>query len=305
MDKKKVKDYNLNKDTSLDELTDQMKDAGGFVAKKVGVAKDIVEEMVSDEESTNFLSFPACIVSTGTRGLLKELVKREYFDAVITTCGTLDHDLARHWEDYYHGKFDADDRALHQEKTYRLGNIFIPQSSYGEVIENNLQPILQEIYEEGETDLAPYELIWEIGKRMNEDSICYWCWKNKIPMFVPGITDGAVGSQIWTFRQDKDFRVDVFKDEDKISEMVFDAKNTSGLLVGGGISKHHLIWWNQFIGGLERAVYITTAVEWDGSLSGARPEEAISWGKIDEKGSLVQVEGDATVLLPLVLSSVL
>ena len=56
-------------------------------------------------------------------------------------------------------------------------------------------------------------------------------------------------------------------------------------MVGGGISKHHTFWWNQFRGGLDYAVYITTGPEWDGSLSGAPVEEGISWGKVTTKGS--------------------
>lgn len=304
MSKKKVKDYNISGDTKLKDLVEQMKQSGGFQAKNVGVAADILEEMGKDNQSTNFLSFPACIVSTGTRGLLRDLVKEDIFDAVITTCGTLDHDVARYFAEYHHGSFEADDKELHQEETHRLGNIFIPRSSYGEVVEDNVQPLLEEINKDKD-ELAPYELVWELGKKMDESTICYWAWKNKIPVFIPGITDGAVGTQVWFFRQDHDFTVDVWKDEDKISEMIFDAEKTSGLVLGGGISKHHLIWWNQFIDGLERAVYVTTASEWDGSLSGARPEEAISWSKVKEEGRTVEVKGDVTALLPLVLSSIL
>jgi len=50
-------------------------------------------------------------------------------------------------------------------------------------------------------------------------------------------------------------------------------------------------------------VYLTTAVEHDGSLSGARMREAVSWGKLKEKATYVTVEGDATVLLPLMISA--
>ena len=53
-------------------------------------------------------------------------------------------------------------------------------------------------------------------------------------------------------------------------------------------------------GGLDYAVYVTTASEYDGSLSGARPREAKSWGKITEKGDTVVVHGDATLILPLI-----
>jgi deoxyhypusine synthase len=181
----------------------------------------------------------------------------------------------------------------------------VPQSSYGEVVEDNIQPLLEEIYKEGKREPAPYELVWEIGKRMDESTICYWAWKNEIPVFIPGITDGAVGTQIWMFRQDHDFEVNVWKDEDKISEIVYGSERTGGLVLGGGISKHHMIWWNQFIDGLDRLVYITTASEWDGSLSGARPREAISWGKLKEESNSVEVKGDVTVVLPLALSKIL
>jgi deoxyhypusine synthase len=74
-------------------------------------------------------------------------------------------------------------------------------------------------------------------------------------------------------------------------------------MVGGGISKHHVIWWNQYRGGLDSAVQITTASEHDGSLSGARLKEAISWGKIHPDAPQILVEGDASLLLPLLGAS--
>jgi len=56
---------------------------------------------------------------------------------------------------------------------------------------------------------------------------------------------------------------------------------------------------------LDYAVYITTAVEYDGSLSGARVREGISWGKVSEKAKYVTIEGDATILLPLMLGALI
>jgi deoxyhypusine synthase len=97
----------------------------------------------------------------------------------------------------------------------------------------------------------------------------------------------------------------LLKDEGEINDLIFSAKKTGALIVGGGISKHHTIWWNQFKDGLDYVVYVSTADEWDGSLSGARPREAVSWGKISEKAKRVMVEGDATLLLPVMLSSLL
>ncbi|MDG6991004.1 MAG: deoxyhypusine synthase family protein, partial [Nitrososphaerota archaeon] len=50
---------------------------------------------------------------------------------------------------------------------------------------------------------------------------------------------------------------------------------------------------------------ITTAQEFDGSLSGARMKEAISWGKLKKSAKHVTIDGDITVLLPLLYSSLI
>ncbi len=304
-----IKDIELKEGMTVNELVTQLYKAGGFTAKHVGQATDIFEEMIKNK-ATIFLSFPAAIIATGVRGVIKELVKRKLVDVIITTCGTLDHDLARIWKDYYHGSFMLDDVELHRKGINRIGNVLTPNESYGLILEEKLQPMLEDIYNE-KKNLSTKELVWEIGKRLEneenkESSIIYWCYKNKIPVFVPGITDGAVGSQIWIFyQQHRDFTINVFRDEDDLSDIIFEAEKTGALMIGGGISKHHTIWWNQFRGGLDYAIYITTAVEWDGSLSGARVREAISWGKVKEKAKHVTVEGDATVILPMIVASLI
>ena len=123
---------------------------------------------------------------------------------------------------------------------------------------------------------------------------------------MPGITDGAFGSQLWSLRQKhSDFSIDLLKDEDELAEIVFKNDKTGALIVGGGISKHHTIWWNQYKDGLDYAVYLTTAVEHDGSLSGARMREAVSWKKVRPQARYITVEGDATVLLPLLVGPLL
>ncbi len=255
---------------------------------------------------TNFLSFPACIAATGTRGVIRTILEKKWFNVVITTCGTVDHDIARSFASYYHGDFSMDDAELHRNGINRIGNVVVPQDDYGKLLERKVQPILQELWNEGKREMSTRDILWEFGKRLDSRSILYWCYKNKIPIYVPGITDGAFGYQLWSFWQEhRDFRVDVFRDEEELAGHVFKAKKTGGLLIGGGISKHHTLWWNQFGDGLDYAVYITTAAEYDGSLSGARTREAISWGKVSEKARHVTIDGDATVVLPLMTAALL
>ena len=302
--KEAVKDYDFSKEMTVDELVEQMEDAWGFTAGKLATSVSIMEDMIKTKGCIKFLSFTGNLVATGTRGVLRELVKRKLVDVVITTCGTIDHDLARCWKDYYRGSFVMNDSKLHEEGVNRLGNVLVPNESYGTIIEKKIQALLSDLWKEGKKELSASELVCEIGSRCcNESSILYWASKNSIPVFVPGITDGAVGYQTWLFSQDHSFKLNLLKDSGMLNNIVFDAQKSGALIVGGGISKHHTIWWNQFKDGLDFVVYITTADEWDGSLSGARPREAVSWGKISEKARRIMVEGDASIILPVMAGS--
>ena len=259
--------------------------------------------MQNDDTCTKFLSFPASIVATGTRGILKEMIKRKFVDVIITTCGTLDHDISRSISNYYNGDFFMDDKKLEQEGFHRLGSVLIPNSSYGETIENFMNPLLDEFYSKGNRSLSSNTLCELIGKKLNtEDSLLFWAQKQSIPVIVPGLVDGSVGSQLWLFNQKhSDFSLDIFEDQTLLSDIVFKSTKTGALIVGGGISKHHTIWWNQFKNGLDYAVYLTTANEFDGSLSGARTQEAISWGKIASDAKIANIYGEATLLLPFLI----
>ena len=76
--KEAVKDYELRGDMSVDELVKQMDEAWGFTAGKLSVGVNILERMFKAENCVNFLSFTANIVSTGTRGVFKELLKQNF-----------------------------------------------------------------------------------------------------------------------------------------------------------------------------------------------------------------------------------
>ena len=296
-----VKDMSVHAGTTLKDLAIEFGKSGGFTSAKIATGHGILEKMFR-EENTTFLSFPADIISTGTRGIINDLVRKKLVDVIITTCGTLDHDIARTYLDYYAGSFDYSDRELRNLGINRLGNVFVPDESYGEIIEGKMQPILEEFYSK-KKKWSGSDLIREIGLRLNsESSILYNAARNNIPVYVPGMTDGSFGSQIWSFyERNRDFQLDLLQDEHDLSDIIFDAKKTGALMIGGGISKHHTIWWNQFRGGLEYAVYVTTAQEYDGSLSGAKLEEAISWKKIKEDAEFVNIYGDATAILPLLI----
>ena len=303
--KRHVKDLKIEKGMSVGRLVENMGGMGGFSAQNMVTGIDIVRRMLSDKNSYNFLSFPADIIATGLRGMIADSLGS--FDAVVTTCGTLDHDLAKaHGGKYSHGTFDVDDNKLLKMNIYRLGNIFIERDEYGLAVEEEFTRIMDEIYSSRDykEEYAGYELLSEFGKRIKDKhSILRQAYLHNVPIFVPGIVDGAFGTQLLLYSQRKKFKVNVLKDEKALSDIAFEHKITGALMVGGGISKHHVIWWNQFKGGLDYAVYVTTASQYDGSLSGARLTEAVSWGKVKEKAKYATIDGDATIILPVMFAA--
>ncbi len=300
-----VKDIKLKKGMTANDLVKMMGKSGGFTAQKLSDAADIVEKMFKKKDCLRILSFPACIMATGTRGVIVDMVKKGYIDLIITTCGTLDHDLSRTWAAYYKGDFQMDDAKLRDNSISRLGNVLVPDDCYGIVLEDNLLPMFDDIFKDT-TSLTTHEIIDQVGARLkDEDSLLYQCHKHSVPIVVPGITDGSFGCQLWMYYQmHRKLRIDLFGDEQMLSEMTDEAKSTGAIIIGGGISKHHVIWWNQFRGGLDYAIYLTTAQEYDGSLSGAQIREAVSWGKVKANAKKMTVEGDATINLPLIMAAV-
>ena len=127
--------------------------------------------------------------------------------------------------------------------------------------------------------------------------------KNNIPVFCPAITDGSIGDMIYFAKyKHPEFLIDVTQDMKKLNDLTFNAKKTGLIILGSGVVKHHILNTNMMRNGADYAVYINNAQEFDGSDAGARPDEAISWGKILPNSKSVKVFGDATILFPLIVA---
>ncbi|ABX12544.1 deoxyhypusine synthase [Nitrosopumilus maritimus] len=299
-----VKDIEIDSNTSIEKIFQELSQSGGFESVNLSTGVDILSEMISDKQCLKFISFVGAVVSTGLRGILKDMLKNKWFDVAITTCGALDHDIARHFSHYKEGSFTMDDNELADQDIHRLGNVLVPMDSYGPLIEEKMQTFLEEEYQNGVKEMTTAEICKMIGKHLGEDSFLYWAYKNHISVVVPGIMDGAVGSQIWLFTQKhNDFKLNMAGDADLLSGYIFKAEKSGAFMIGGGISKHHTLWWNQYREGLDYAFYITTAQEFDGSLSGALVREAISWGKVTQKAKQSTLHAEVTTILPFIYAA--
>jgi deoxyhypusine synthase len=266
-----------------------------------------MKEMKKDSECKIFFAFTANLVASGLRGVITDFVRKVGVDAVITTGGAIDHDLIKSHAPYVVGNFAADDAELHKRGINRIGNVFVPNERY-ELLEKLLQPKLKKMYEK--------KKIWGVSEFINETalltkpsdkhSFLRACLDKKIPVFSPCLIDSAIGLQLYFFKQEyKDFVIDETADLPKLANIVLGAKRTGAVVLGGGPAKHFTIASNILRGGLDYGVYFTTASAFDGSLSGAHPSEAKSWGKISERGRTAVVYGDATINFALAASAVL
>ena len=301
-----VKDIEIDSNTSIEKIFDELSKSGGFESVNLSDGLDILTKMISDEKCLKFVSFVGAVVSTGLRGIIKDMIKNKWFDVAITTCGALDHDIAKHYSHYNEGSFTMDDNELADQNIHRLGNVLVPMENYGPLIEEKMQLFLEEEYKNGVREMTTAEICKMIGRHLGEDSFLYWANKNNVSVVVPGIMDGAVGSQIWMFIQShRDFKLNLIGDADLLSEYIFKAEKSGAFMIGGGISKHHTLWWNQYREGLDYAFYITTAQEFDGSLSGALVREAISWGKVTKIARQSTLHAEVTTILPFIYAALI
>jgi len=180
-----VKDIEIDSNTSIEKIFDELSKSGGFESVNLSDGLDIMTKMISDEKCLKFISFVGAVVSTGLRGIIKDMIKNKWFDVAITTCGALDHDIAKHYSHYNEGSFTMDDNELADQNIHRLGNVLVPMDNYGPLIEEKMQSFLEEEYKNGVREMTTAEICKMIGKHLGEDSFLHWANKNDVSVVVP------------------------------------------------------------------------------------------------------------------------
>ncbi|EAA34005.1 Deoxyhypusine synthase [Neurospora crassa] len=319
----KVEELDFNKfkgrPITVDDLLQGMKHMG-FQASSMCEAVRIINEMrayrdpTTSEKTTIFLGYTSNLISSGLRGTLRYLVQHKHVSAIVTTAGGIEEDFIKCLGDTYMSSFSAVGADLRSKGLNRIGNLVVPNSNYC-AFEDWVVPILDKMLEEqeasrgteNEINWTPSKVIHRLGKEINDErSVYYWAWKNDIPVFCPALTDGSLGDMLYfhTFKASpKQLRIDIVEDIRKINTIAVRAKRAGMIILGGGIVKHHIANACLMRNGAESAVYINTAQEFDGSDAGARPDEAVSWGKIKVGADAVKVYMEATAAFPFIVAN--
>ncbi|KAF3903571.1 hypothetical protein AA313_de0202722 [Arthrobotrys entomopaga] len=307
---------------TVDEMVRNMSNMG-FQASSLGRAVEVVDKMRSWRDPndlslrpTIFLGYTSNLISSGLRETLRYLVQHRHVSAIVTTAGGVEEDFIKCLAPTYMGAFNLDGATLRQSGMNRIGNLVVPNDNYCK-FENWVVPIFDKMLEEQESSKAlpdedqihwtPSKVIHRLGKEINnEDSVYYWAYKNDIPVFCPALTDGSLGDMLFfhTYKSSPAMlRIDIVEDIRRINRIAMGAKCTGMIVLGGGIVKHHIANANLMRNGADYAVFINTANEFDGSDAGARPDEAVSWGKIKIGGEAVKVYAEATIAFPLIVAA--
>ncbi|EKD16187.1 uncharacterized protein L3040_009577 [Drepanopeziza brunnea f. sp. 'multigermtubi'] len=324
----KVEELDFNKfagrPITVDDLMSGMNHMG-FQASSIGEAVRIINNMRTwsdpldpSAKTTIFLGYTSNLISSGLRGTLRYLTQHAHISAIVTTAGGIEEDLIKCLGDTYMGSFSTSGASLRAKGLNRIGNLIVPNNNYC-LFEDWVVPILDAMLAEQEASKGPGkkpedELSWtpskiirRLGKEINDErSVYYWAYKNDIPVFCPALTDGSLGDMLYfhTFKASPlQLKVDIVEDIRKINTIAVRAKRAGMIILGGGIVKHHIANACLMRNGAESAVYINTAQEFDGSDAGARPDEAVSWGKIKVGADAVKVYVEATACFPLIVAA--
>lgn len=321
-----VQGYDFNNGIDYHSLFQSYKHSG-FQATSFGCAVEEINRMItcrelpvpedriiiSDDDElpqtqkncTIFLGYTSNMVSCGVRESIRFLVEHRLVDCLVTTAGGVEEDLIKCMAPTYLGDFYLKGKSLRMKGINRIGNLLVPNNNYCK-FEDWVTPILDAMLQEQQNKgviWSPSKIIARLGNEIDDpSSIAYWAAKNKIPIFSPAITDGSLGDMMYFHGiKNPGLIVDINSDLRRLNDLAKRSINSGMIIIGGGLIKHHICNANLMRNGADYSVFLNTASEWDGSDSGARPDEAVSWGKIKVDATPVKIYGEASLIFPLLV----
>lgn len=290
----------------------------GLQATAVGRARALLQEVLFHRQPGRlvFLSYTSNLVSSGLRDTFAVLARQRKVDCFISSAGGIEEDVIKCLGKTVVARFDMDGRELRKHGYNRIGNLLVPNDNYCH-FEDYFTKVIKSVYA---TQLqsnwaectAPSDIIRAMGRVLEEQnhpdresSLVYWCYKNDIPMFSPAFTDGSMGDMVFfhSFSK-KGLVIDPMQDVVRVRALAAAGAGQAGkpcdaVILGGGLPKHYLMSNVD----VRRVVIVTTGLEADGCTSACVPADDMACGLLREGCQYVRVQGDATIVFPLLLSA--
>ncbi|UZE94063.1 MAG: deoxyhypusine synthase [Candidatus Pacearchaeota archaeon] len=269
----------------------------GFGARHLSQATNILEQSIKDKECKLFLGFAGALVPGGMKEIIIDMLEQNYIDIFVTTGANLTHDLIEALGfKHYKRTEKLDDKELNKKGIDRIYNVLMKNQVYGKI-----EDFFTKNFNYLSKAKSPKEFLWKLGSLVKKRSILQTCYKKKIPIFCPALTDSGIGLMIWgQLIRKKKINLDFFRDVHDIIELSWQSKKTAVFYIGGGVPKNFIQQTMQFTRPAIYGVQITTDRPEPGGSSGAPLKEGISWGKMAARAKFVDVFCDATIALPLI-----
>lgn len=296
-----------------------------FLAYNAGRLREgcrLFTERMLAPETTVGMSLTGAMTPAGLgMSSLIPLLEAGFVDWIISTGANLYHDahfglgLALH-----QGTHTADDVELRKQGVVRIYDIFFDYtvllSTDAFVREVSARPEFQRPMSSAEYHylLGGYLKEREKALGLAKRSVLSMAHELEVPVYTSSPGDSSIGMNVAEQAlSGSKLRFDVSADVNETAAIVLEAKRTGGksaaFIVGGGSPKNFLLQTEpqiqEVLGIDERGhdyfLQMTDARPDTGGLSGATPNEAVSWGKIDpdQLPGTVVVYLDNSVALPL------
>jgi len=284
----------------------------GFQGKRLAEALDVWTAMASDPKTTIFMGYAGSMSTTGQWKIIKWMVENRYVDVLVSTGANITEDVLEAMGfNYYQGTHTADDADLLKCQIDRYYDIYADEMDYRQ-LESMLGEFMGTL--DPKEHYSSAEFLNKFGafqEKKGIHSITTAAYKAGVPVFSPAMADSGFGVAAFQVNKKKGTHVtvDQFKDFEQLGEIGMRSKETAVVYLGGGVPKDTIqlvtIMVDLGRGGKEvyphkYAIQITTDSPQWGGLSGCTFEEAVSWGKIDEKATRSVVYCDTTIALPII-----
>lgn len=273
-----------------------------------------------------YMGLTANLLGTGVRESVLLLVKHKLVDYLVITGGGVEHDVRRavspsaylvegssplpapssSWPRFGNVRYEKHNAAFERVLTDIFRELSVEQKRVRE--ECATKPIPDSYEDVCHWAMGPSDIWREVGLRLprhsSQDiagtSVAYWAAVNNIPIYSPSFTDGDAMELL--LARDVPLKVDLVADIHRLNKSAMSAKKTMMIILGGGVAKHHVCNANLMRNGADLSIFINNAQEYDGSDAGARPDEAVSWGKIRLDGESVKIYAEITLVFPLLVA---
>jgi deoxyhypusine synthase len=284
-----------------------------FQARSLALAADIWESMVRDS-TTVFLGLAGAMVPAGMRRVVAYLIQQRFVDCLVSTGANLFHDCVetlgkKHWR----GTASVDDITLRKSRVNRIYDVFAKEDDFigvGDYIREFAKDIA------GGGPYSTREFLHLFGQKLSSDAeepgILTSAAAQGVPIYCPGLSDSSIGIElaVAATRGKEVPLIDIIKDVTETAQIVQQSERTGVIYVGGGVPKNFIQQTQVTLTTIDRepeghyyAIQIVTDPPHWGGLSGCTLEEAQSWGKVAIDARKVTVYCDATIALPLLVSS--